>query len=316
MRFFCVDDDPVFLDIISSNLQSQGFSQIKTAGSAREALDLVTDGRHPVDCFLVDIQMPEKDGIQLCRELRNIPGHNQTPIVMVTKISERGYVDRAFAAGATDYVTKPLDDLEFRSRINMIKRLHDERQRTVSGSGLQGQTGGISATLDFASPVLIPGIDNAVEYFALENYLLTLGKLRLYGSSALTINIANAQTFHSNCDYEELLDILADVAYSIFEGLKLHQFLISYAGSGNFVIFLPNRVDFDTEYLECQINDALMQHEMTYAMDRLPVPQVNVGSLVGCGLLTTGRPTKMLERSISMVQPNGRASQIPGRLVA
>ena len=88
------------------------------------------------------------------------------------------------------------------------------------------------------------------------------------------------------------------------------------AGSGNIVIFLPNRVDFDTENLEFQSTDALMQHEMTYAMDRLPVPQVSVGSLVGHGILTTSRPTKMLERSISMVQPNGRASQIPGRLVA
>jgi CheY-like chemotaxis protein len=316
MRFICVDDDPVFLDIIAANLRGQGFSRIECVGSAREVLDLVGDGARQVDCFLVDIQMPEIDGIQLCRALRAIPGYRQTPIVMVTKMSEKGYVDQAFAAGATDYVTKPLDQLEFRSRINMVKRLHDERKRTASLREQQSRFGDDAPKLDFASPALIPAIDNAVEYFALENYLLTLGKVRLFGSSVLAINMSNAQVFHGSCDAGAFLDVLGDVGQSIFEGLKIHQFLISYAGSGNFVIFLSERTEIDTESLECQINGALMQFETTFAMDRLPVPQVTVGPSVSCGIFTTGRPTKMLERSISLAQPNGPPARIAGRLSA
>jgi DNA-binding response OmpR family regulator len=316
MKILCIDDDPVFLDIIKAKMHHLGHPDVETAESAQAALNLVKDGTYPVDCFLVDIRMPDKDGIELCRDLRSFAQYRHTPIVMVTRMSDRSYVDQAFAAGATDYLTKPLDDLELKARIGMIQRFHEQRKLNISLAEQNAQSGDSAVPIDFGSPFLIPETDNAVEYFALENYLLTLRKVRLMGCSALAIHLSNAEFLHRVSGNMEFSDIITDVTHSIHDALKAQEFLISYAGHGNFVTFFPKRSHLDMENLETEINHNLQQFEVVYSMDRMPTPTVKVGQMVTNNVFTPGRANRMLSRAISFVQENSDCDQIQGRLIA
>ena len=70
MRILLVDDDPVFTELICANLHEWGFDDISHAESAAAAIELVENQRIPFDCFLIDIEMEQMDGIELCAVLR------------------------------------------------------------------------------------------------------------------------------------------------------------------------------------------------------------------------------------------------------
>jgi PleD family two-component response regulator len=70
------------------------------------------------DAFIVDVMMPEINGIELCKRIRDLPQHKETPILILSAYSDSDIVEQAFASGANDYVFKPIDpnDLEMKVR--------------------------------------------------------------------------------------------------------------------------------------------------------------------------------------------------------
>ena len=299
MRFLAVDDDPAFLEIIRNFLESEGRHEVQLAGSAMEALHMAQSGSLAVDAFLLDIQMPGMNGVELCGALRGMEPYQQTPIMMVTAVSERLFIDDAFAAGATDYINKPFDPLEWKSRINMVERLHNERQRAMA-LALQAQTGHPDAgrPIDFEAPIFFPGQDNGLEYLALENYLLTLDRRGMFSHAAMGIHVENAHQIHQRANPMVFIETMGDVAASIFEGLKAHHCVFAYAGSGDFVVVTPRQSMIDAEQLEFEINHGLAEFEIVYAADGLPTPRVRVGEQVRGSIFGARRPTAILQHAI------------------
>ncbi len=310
MKILAVDDDPVFLELLLEMLRSHGHDDVTTAGSAREALAILASAAQPFDCLLLDIQMPEIDGVQLCLSVRELEAYRHTPIVMITAMSGKSFVDDAFAAGATDYITKPLDRLELKARMGMVLRLHDDRQRMAV---FQRQVGTLSYLMDFqidfAAPMVIPGVDRIVEYLALENYLLTLGVKRLYAIGAFAISIENAEPIFNKADSAAFVDMLGDVATAIADGLKTEQAMLSYAGGGNFVVLVQRTCSIDPEELGLMIERGVAEFEPIYTADRIPTPRVRIGELVRGSIFAPARPTRILDQAIEIAQrgPHGKA---------
>ena len=75
------------------------------ASDGEQALTLIR-AEHPELVFL-DVQMPKRDGISVCEEIRKDPGLSDTKIVMLTALAQESEIDRALIAGADDYMTKP-----------------------------------------------------------------------------------------------------------------------------------------------------------------------------------------------------------------
>lgn len=109
MRILAVDDDESILSILRMLVGRAGYKDFVMARSAGEALELIAAAREPFQYILLDIQMPVMDGIEFCDLIRRLPAYTQCPIVMLTAMTERKFVDQAYAAGATDYVIKPFD---------------------------------------------------------------------------------------------------------------------------------------------------------------------------------------------------------------
>ena len=118
-RVLVVDDSPANCRLLSAILESRGYDVVTAAGGA-EALDAV--GRDRPDLVLLDINMPEVDGYEVCRRLRADPSTSFLPIVMVTSTGNEERVP-ALEAGADDFVTKPFDSAELLARVGSLLRI-------------------------------------------------------------------------------------------------------------------------------------------------------------------------------------------------
>jgi CheY-like chemotaxis protein len=106
-RILVVEDDVRNIYALSRVLEEQGAS-VDVARNGREALDHL-DGAAPVDLVLMDIMMPEMDGLTAMRELRARPRFDKLPIIALTAKAMAGDHESCLQAGASDYVAKPID---------------------------------------------------------------------------------------------------------------------------------------------------------------------------------------------------------------
>src|SRR6202008_5015296 len=94
---------------LTSVLEEHGMNVI-SAGNGRDALRIMAE--RPLDIVLMDIMMPELDGIATMREARKLPACRDLPIVAVTAKAMKGDRERCIEAGAWDYLSKPVDPLQ------------------------------------------------------------------------------------------------------------------------------------------------------------------------------------------------------------
>lgn len=177
MRILAIDDDPIYLEILTGILVSAGYDRVKRCSSANAALTLVSQQKEPFDCVLLDIEMPEKDGISLCRELRSRAAYKDTPILMLTASKSVEDIDKSFAAGATDFVSKPIDGLELGSRVRVAKILNEQNCRLAKErhwrADLEAELS-TKATLNFDGELTITGVDGCSDFRQLQIDLLNL----------------------------------------------------------------------------------------------------------------------------------------------
>ncbi len=100
-----VDDEPVTRRLLRVAMEEEGYRAIDVKNAA-QCLDEYR--RLNPDMVLLDAIMPEMDGFTCCESLRSLAAGNHLPILMITALDDRVSIDRAFAAGATDYITKPI----------------------------------------------------------------------------------------------------------------------------------------------------------------------------------------------------------------
>ena len=114
-KILAIDDEKDILLLLKYNLESEGYI-VKTASSGKEGLDIASEFNP--DLILIDIMMPEIDGIETCRKLREIEKFQSTFILFLTARVEEYSEVAAFDAGGDDYITKPIKPRALLSRIN------------------------------------------------------------------------------------------------------------------------------------------------------------------------------------------------------
>ncbi len=127
-----VDDEPHGRELLEALLTPLGY-QLGFAADGREAYEQTV--KQQPDLVLLDVMMPELDGFEVCRRIRATPGVAEVPIVMLTALDDRDSRLTAIKAGADDFLTKPLDSIQVRARVqsvtrlNRYRRLMDERSK-------------------------------------------------------------------------------------------------------------------------------------------------------------------------------------------
>jgi two-component system cell cycle response regulator len=119
-RILVVDDIPANVKLLEARLMAEYFD-VLTASNGRDALDICD--RTQVDVILLDIMMPEMDGFEVCERLKSNPRTSHIPVVMVTALDQPSDRVRGLKAGADDFLTKPVNDLQLISRVKSLVRL-------------------------------------------------------------------------------------------------------------------------------------------------------------------------------------------------
>jgi CheY-like chemotaxis protein len=120
-----VDDTPANIDVLSELLKD--FKR-KVATHGSQALALA-NGNQPPDLILLDIEMPDMDGFEVCRQLKANPATERIPVIFLTSNMEKRTTVQGFKAGACDFMTKPFDPEELMVRLRTQLELAESREQ-------------------------------------------------------------------------------------------------------------------------------------------------------------------------------------------
>jgi DNA-binding NtrC family response regulator len=130
-----VDDNPSNLDVLIGFLADTGL-RLAVSTRGEEALEVAAN-IHP-DLVLLDVMMPGMDGYQVCRTLKNTPQHQQTPVILMSALSDPDSKVKGFAAGSVDFVSKPLHREEVLARIhNQLTIVRQQQQLQARNQQLE-----------------------------------------------------------------------------------------------------------------------------------------------------------------------------------
>jgi class 3 adenylate cyclase len=215
-----VDDDALNRKLLVRLLEQEGHGT-RTAGNGREALERVRE--EPADVVLLDVVMPELDGISVLEQLKSDPELAWIPVIMISAVDELESVVRCIEIGAEDYLPKPFDAVLLRARINAglaKKRLYELEREQVRG----------------AFSRFVP------EHVVDEVLARTDSDLRLAGSrdrgTIMFTDIRGFTTFTETVSPELVLELLNDYFDEMIEAIFAHGgTLVGYRGDGLLVVF-------------------------------------------------------------------------------
>lgn len=118
MSIIIVDDSSVVRSVVKKSLELYGYTQIIEAEDGVDAMAKITPGYENIDLYVLDVNMPEMDGITLIGEVRKLD--TTTPIVMLTTESDKAKMMQAKAKGATGWIIKPFDAEKFIKVVEMF----------------------------------------------------------------------------------------------------------------------------------------------------------------------------------------------------
>lgn len=294
MKILAVDDDPLMLALIGGSLFEVGYDDVTFAGSAAEVEEILASDAADFDGILLDIVMPDVDGIALCRRIRSRSGYRDTYILMVTSKTDKSHTDRAFAAGASDYLAKPFEVHQLCARVAAAQRALVQMP-SVFDQGVSPIAGPVAddpARIAFAAPLTIREVPFALSYNALVNHALHLPKLHLLGTRFFGIKIVGIGRIYALSTSTEYLAVLQEVAEAISSCLDVASFRFAYAGEGIFLCSARLQGDHDPQAIEAAVNQLLKKRKQP----------TTTGLTVSCGMLLRGGPFRSGEGVLTVLR--------------
>ncbi|MCC3433930.1 MAG: hybrid sensor histidine kinase/response regulator [Microcoleus sp. PH2017_25_DOB_D_A] len=219
-----IDDEPDNFDVIETLLNEPDYvlHYAASGSSAIASLKLFDP-----DVILLDVMMPEIDGIEVCKQIKAMPQWEPVPIIMVTALTTKEDLARCLEAGADDFISKPVNGIELRARLKSMLRVKQQYDRIESLSKLQENTiqllqnnldelcGNLVSTLPHELNTPLNGIFGVIgllvdEYQDMSseevNELLVIAQksaLRLQKLTKRFLHYAQLEMFTSNPDFAE-----------------------------------------------------------------------------------------------------------------
>ncbi|MFG6101557.1 EAL domain-containing protein [Leptothoe sp. EHU-05/26/07-4] len=121
-----VDDEPNNFEVIEALLATENY-ELQSATSGKEALGILPSVQP--DLILLDIAMPEMDGLAVCQKIKAMPQWQSIPIIIVTAVTGKLVLAKCLETGADDFISKPVSGLELRARVRSMLRIRQQHQQ-------------------------------------------------------------------------------------------------------------------------------------------------------------------------------------------
>ena len=162
-KVMIVDDEPVNVKVVRRHLTRAGFSRIMDCSEPTQALDIIVEWQP--DLLILDILMPEITGLDLLRQLRDIPSTRHLPVIVLTASSDHETKLEALNLGASDFLSKPVDPLELAPRIrNSIQSKRYQDHLRTYNDRLEEAVARKTAQLELSRREVLLCLARAAEY--------------------------------------------------------------------------------------------------------------------------------------------------------
>jgi adenylate cyclase len=241
-RILVVDDNPANLEIMEARLVRQGYEVI-TAKDGEEALVAARNGTP--DLILLDVMMPGKDGIEVCRELKADRGLPFMPVILVTAKADPDDIVAGLDAGGDEYIIKPVDHAALVARVRSIlrvKALHDTVQQQAAQLEAWNQT---LQQRVAAQVTEIERLDALKRFLSpqIAELILSTGDERLLESHRREItmvfcDLRGFTAFAETSEPEEVMSVLRQYHEALGQLIFRHEGTVEhFAGDGVIVLF-------------------------------------------------------------------------------
>lgn len=249
MKLMIVDDSQDNLVFTRLLLESLGWKDLVLAQSATTAfnilgLDKPSRNGVDIDVILMDIRMPEIDGIQACRRIKQDRRFQDIPVVMVTAQSDETALENAFRAGACDYLSKPFKLVELKARLGSALALKQERD---CRRGREQELLRVTQELEKVNRELqklslvdsLTGLANRRQFEALLHRDWRRAVRKKEPLSLIMIDIDHFKKYNDNYGHLKGDECLRRVAAGLQQGLHRSEDLVARLGGEEFVVLLP-----------------------------------------------------------------------------
>lgn len=301
MKILAVDDDPFIRELFPSIFANTDLTDVHTAPSGHAALDAIKAQRKPFDCFLLDVDMPEMDGIELCKRIRTLPGYESKPILMLTAKTDSVSIENAFASGANDYIAKPFNLKDISNRIRVAERLllNAKTIKRIGKDDIPQNDERGRHDFDHAEKLHLADTNRLILSFSLGNYITQLDRNDLEKCQVFCVAVDESELLFNKTSSKEFLAILSDVGTALTEVIKCPHLLMCYEGAGSFLCITrdPDLPEWDA------IEEALqgkLDHRAPIGGDDAPLSiTLSVGTPIPPNANRTQRVKKTFERALS-----------------
>ncbi|MBV9125987.1 MAG: diguanylate cyclase [Planctomycetes bacterium] len=250
MSILLVDDSQDNIHPLKLLLETTGYSELLTARSASEAFEQLgmedpqSAGRG-VEVILMDIKMPGLDGIEACRRIKEDRRLRDIPIIMVTGQTEETDLEAAFAAGANDYITKPIKVVELlarlRSSLNLKREMDTRKYREQELLRVTHELEEVNQELHRLSSLDgLTGLANRRHFDNLYERSWRQALRKGNPLSVLMIDIDFFKAYNDTYGHQTGDECLKKVASALSRGLRRSGDVVARYGGEEFIVLLPD----------------------------------------------------------------------------
>jgi len=275
MAIVIVDDTIFSLEVIKAFLLTAGYSDVITLKSAKELYQLVDGysdrGIVEIDLILMDIIMPEVDGIEACRNVKKREWLADVPVIMVTATTEKDNLQLAFSAGAMDFIKKPLERVELLARVRSALRLkHETARRKARETELLEVTRQLQAANERLQNLsFLDGLTGIANRRHFDQELLQESRRAKREDTPLSLIMLDLDFFKAfNDTYGHIKgdDCLKTVAATLKKTLKRPGDFPARYGGEEFAVVLPNTDE---------VGAAIIAEELRSSIEGVGIAHVN-----------------------------------------
>lgn len=295
-RILIVDDDESLGAAVSLIFQAGGFGEVVHTAFAEDAYTLLglddDDAIEPrFDVILLDLMMPEIDGIEACARIRMTRRYRDVPILMFSGLNEIESLNQAFIAGANDFLSKPVKNIELLARVRSAMQLKREldRRRAREAELLRGARKDMPTTADIVDlETQLPGR----EAFAIAMRHAVENERSL---ALLALRLADVPTLRQEAGEDATRDLIRKAA-NIIEATPAPLGWLAFShGAGLFIISARDATERQLALLGKQIEAAISSLKLPHSDDEDPqVARLDMAVAAGAGTDLLTLPAELI----------------------